>query len=160
MAFVHHPAANSNYQQHSVIVEHLTADFIQAAVDWQLSLLTDPRWAGVQMLFEPFVPKCFSAHAKGSAWPHSVENVTVIEVFIEQKDATTSDAEVNAAKLRAGSDIMEQVPGIGKVLPRYPNYYLQGTHASEFYGDNLPKLKAIKKKFDPSNRFNKSISIA
>jgi FAD/FMN-containing dehydrogenase len=160
LAFVKHPAADTNYQQHSVMIEHMTADFIQTAISWQLSILSDPRWAGVQMLFEPFVPKCFSAHTSSeSAWPHSNEHVAVVQVFIEQPNAKKGDEVENAKKLREGSDLMESVKGIGKVLPRYPNYYLQGTPAVEFYENNLPKLKAIKQKLDPKNRFNKGVSI-
>ncbi|KAF8993095.1 hypothetical protein BDQ17DRAFT_1368771 [Cyathus striatus] len=143
LQFVHHPAETSNYQQHNVVVKNLTSEVIQSAVDWQLSILSDPRWSGVQILFEPFVPGAFSTHATKGSWPHSSPNVGIVEIFIEQLNATSGDAEVNEAQLRAGATIVEN-----------------GSPASDYYADNLPTLQAIKKKFDPRNRFNKNIPIA
>lgn len=148
----------SNYQQHSVVVKFLTTAVINAAVDWQTELLQDPRWAGLQLLFEPFIPGAFASHYTDGPWPHSSETMHIVQLIIEQVNATDpGDAEENINQLRFGGSLIERAAGIGNVLERYPNYVLQGTPAIEFYGPNLPRLEALKKQFDPGNRFNKDI---
>jgi len=158
LALVSHPAMTSNYQQHSVVVKFLTTAVINAAVDWQTELLQDPRWAGLQLLFEPFIPGAFASHYTDGPWPHSSETMHIVQLIIEQVNATDpGDAEENINQLRFGGSLIERAAGIGNVLERYPNYVLQGTPAIEFYGPNLPRLEALKKQFDPGNRFNKDI---
>ncbi|KAF8993098.1 hypothetical protein BDQ17DRAFT_1312515 [Cyathus striatus] len=158
MAFISHPDPTTVYQLHSVVVNKMTPEIVQAAVDWQTSVEKDPRY-DVLVFFETYIPGAFSSHATSSAWPHSSNTMHVIQLNIQQANATTKDATANAATLRAGAKLIETAAGSSSVLPRYPNYSLQGTAASEFYGSNLAKLKTIKKKFDPSNIFDTKINI-
>lgn len=159
MAFVSHPAPTDDYQQHSIVVRDLTTSVLQAAVDWQTPLLSDPRWAGLQILVEPFIPNAFASHFTTGPWPHSYPTMHVIQLFIQESDAAASDFTENFNQLVTGASLVEAAAGSGNVLQRYPNYYLQGTPADDFYGPNLPQLQAVKREFDPNNRFNKGIAI-
>lgn len=159
VAFVHHPEPTSNYQQHSVVTSSMSAAVLQAGADWQTALAKDPRFAGASLLFEPFIPGSFSSHDKKGAWPHSSKSLHVIQLFIEQLNAKAGDDVVNAQKLREGAALIEKAAGASTLQPRYTDYVLQGTPADQFYGANLAKLKTIKKKFDPKNRFNTNIAI-
>jgi len=158
VAFISHPDPTTVYQLHSVVVDKMTPEIVQAAADWQTSVEKDSRYS-VLVFIEAFIPGAFSSHATASVWPHSSETMHIIQLNIQQANATTKDAITNAAMLRAGAKLVETAAGSNSVLPRYPNYSLQGTAASEFYGSNLAKLKRIKKKFDPSNIFNTKINI-
>jgi hypothetical protein len=142
-------------------VKSLTAPVIEAAVNgWQTPLLSNPRWQGLQILFEPYIPGAFSSHFTSGPWPHSSNTMHVIQLFIEQPNASDpADFNANVKQLQTGASIVEAAAGSSNVLSRYPNYYLQGTPASQYYGSNLAKLQSIKKTYDPSNRFNTSIFI-
>lgn len=133
---------------------------MQAGLDWQTALQKDnPRFYGASLLIEPFFPGAFSSDDAKGAWPHNSTGLHVVEVFIEQRDVQPGNAEENAEHLRACVKSMEAVAEPGTVLNKYPNYALAGTPAIEFYGKNLERLKAIKQKLDPENRFNKGINI-
>jgi FAD/FMN-containing dehydrogenase len=112
------------------------------------------------VLFEPFIPGAFTKNASGP-WPRR-NTQHVIQIFIEQLNATDpGDMVENTQQLHTGASIIEKAAGPANLagLGRYPNYYLQGTPAPEFFLGNVPKLQHIKKQFDPTNRFNKMIAI-
>jgi len=157
--FVQRPSPGTTYQQNSLVVSQLTPAIMQAALDWQVELQKNPRFFGASLLVEPFFPGAFTSDDTKTAWPHSTPAWHVVEVFIEERDAQPGHAEENAEHLRACVKAMEKVANPGTVLLKYPNYALVGTPAIEFYGKNLPRLKEIKKKLDPKNRFNKGIKI-
>ncbi|KAF9077187.1 hypothetical protein BDP27DRAFT_1413630 [Rhodocollybia butyracea] len=157
--FVSHPLPTDDYQQHSIVVRSMTTSILQAAVDWQTPLLSDPRWAGLQILIEPFIPNSFASHFTTGPWPHSYPTMHVIQLFIQESNAATSDFTENFNQLVTGAGLVEAAAGSNNVLQRYPNYYLQGTPANQFYGSNLAKLEAVKGEFDPHNKFNKGIAI-
>ena len=53
-----------------------------------------------------------------------------------------------------------QIAGPGKVTGEFHAGFLhEWNDLSEVYGENLSKLKAVKKTYDPSNRFNKGVNL-
>ncbi|KAF9077185.1 hypothetical protein BDP27DRAFT_1311958 [Rhodocollybia butyracea] len=157
--FVQRPATTTTYQQNSIVVSRLTPAVMQAALKWQVDLHKDPRFYGAAILIEPFFPGAFTPKDnKGNAWPHP-RSFYVIEPFIEGRDTQPGRAEEEAELLRACSKAVENAADPGTILSKYPNYALVGTPAIDFYGENLPRLQAIKRRVDPKNRFNKGIKI-
>ncbi|KAF9527189.1 hypothetical protein CPB83DRAFT_935955 [Crepidotus variabilis] len=103
---------------------------------------------------EPFIPSAYSHNISETAYP-SVRSPALLPFEIEfgwtdpAKDSAFFDAfkqttaKINAAAIQQGQKIAD--------LPVYPNYALQDTPLQLIYGDNLPRLKDIKAKIDPSN---------
>ena len=118
----------------------------------------DPRYS-VLVFIEPFIPGALSSHAIASAWPHSSETTHVIQLIIQQTNATAADATADAAA-GAKAKLVEIAAESSStsVLPRYPNYSLQRMSALEFDVSNLAKLRMIEKKFNPYNIFQRLIS--
>jgi len=114
----------------------------------------DPRYS-VLVFIEPFIPGALSSHAIASAWPHSSETTHVIQLNIQQANATAADAAAGAKAKLVG---IAAESSSTSVLPRYPNYSLQRMSALEFDVSNLAKLRMIEKKFDPYNIFQRLIS--
>jgi len=53
-----------------------------------------------------------------------------------------------------------QIAGPGKVTGDFHAGALhEWNNLSEVYGENLEKLKAVKKTYDPTNRFNKGVNL-
>lgn len=55
----------------------------------------------------------------------------------------TSSSHLTELAVLGGQDVTD--------APLYPNYALYGTPLSRMYGDNLPRLQAIKAQYDPNN---------
>jgi FAD/FMN-containing dehydrogenase len=109
------------------------------------------------VLIEPFFKDCFTSTVEVAWPPVPTSDLHVIELIIQQPDAAEGHAEENAAHLREAAKRIAaaaQKEGI-RVLSKYPNYALHGTPAVEFYGGKLDLLKDLKKRYDPSDRFNK-----
>jgi hypothetical protein len=155
--FVHRPAPGTTYQQHSVVLSELTPAVMQAALDWQVQVQSDPKYFGAALLIEPFFPGSLQADDSMTAWPHSSPSLHVVEMFIE---GPNGDAAEESALLRAAEKAIQAAADPNTILLKYPNYALVGTPAVEFYGNkNLGRLQLIKTKMDPKNRFNKGIQI-
>jgi hypothetical protein len=154
--FVHRPGPGTTYQQTSVVVSKLTPAVFQAALDWQVKIQADPKYYGAALLIEPFFPGSLQVDDSKTAWPHSSPTLHVVEIFIEGPNGDPAEEKVH---LRAAEKSIAAAAEPGTVLLKYPNYALVGNPAVEFYGKNLPRLQAIKKRVDPKNRFNKGIQI-
>jgi FAD/FMN-containing dehydrogenase len=102
---------------------------------------------------EPFNHKLFS-HSKGGAYPHDPSvPLLPIAMFMQWEhdnlDSTFINAIREAASVISKQAISEGQTKADKIL--YPNYALSGTPLSDLYGDNVDRLKAIKRKYDPHN---------
>ncbi|KAF8993100.1 hypothetical protein BDQ17DRAFT_1368779 [Cyathus striatus] len=130
--YIHPPPAGALFQQHNLA---------------RLANRTPkrPRFYGASTL-RTILPRRISSPStqtkhgkedKRSAWPHSSPTLHIINCI----------------------EAMEKVAEKGTVLPRYPNYNLAGVPAEEYYGDNLERLRGIKKRLDKGGVFKTGIKI-
>jgi FAD/FMN-containing dehydrogenase len=153
---VRRPGPDTTSQQTSVVVSKITPAVMQAALDWQVKMHADPKYFGARLLIEPFFTGSLQVDDSNTAWPHSSPSVHIIMIIIERPNG---DAAEEKDHLRAAERSIAAAAEPGTVLLKYPNNALVGNPAVEFYGKNLPRLQAIKKRVDPKNRFNKGIQI-
>ena len=93
-----------------------------------------------------------------TAWPHDERRHVMQLVLGCKPDGAPSNIRDIAMKqlAKAGS----QIAGPGKDPKEYHAGFLhEWNKLEEVYGENLPKLKEVKRKYDPANRFNKAVDL-
>lgn len=101
---------------------------------------------------EPFLPSILSHNAVPTAYPptrqkaysplslsFAWESAELDNVFYDAIRQTS--AHIRAAAIGEGQDIAN--------APLYPNYAIFGTPLQAMYGDNVDKLKSLRKTVDP-----------
>lgn len=103
---------------------------------------------------EPFLPSMLSHNKVPTAYPptrktvYSPFNLAYAWEIAEYDDIffeaiRQSTATIRAAALAEGQHITKG--------PLYPNYAIFGTPLSEMYGDNVDKLKSLRRRVDPAD---------
>ena len=94
-----------------------------------------------------------------TAWPHDTRrHVMQLVLGCKSGDAPPDVRDIVMEQLnKAGA----QIAGPGKTPKEWlPGFLNEWNDLGEVYGANLPKLQELKKRYDPSNRFNKGIDLA
>lgn len=102
---------------------------------------------------EPFLPSMLS-HGSDSAWPPNRDRAILPMNIYYAWDLSLSDTKMGNTMRTSSSHLTELAVLGGQDVtdaPLYPNYALYGTPLSRMYGDNLPRLQAIKAQYDPNN---------
>ncbi|EED78329.1 predicted protein [Postia placenta Mad-698-R] len=102
---------------------------------------------------EPFLPSMLS-HGSDSAWPPKRDRAILPMNIYYAWDLSLSDTKMGDTMRTSSSHLTELAVLGGQDVtdaPLYPNYALYGTPLSRMYGDNLPRLQAIKAQYDPNN---------
>jgi len=93
-----------------------------------------------------------------TAWPHNEKrHVMQLVLGCKPEKAPKDLREITMKQLQKAPG---QIAGPGKVTGDFHAGFLhEWNDLREVYGDNLIKLKAVKKAYDPSNRFNKGVDL-
>ncbi|CAF2665267.1 unnamed protein product [Rotaria sp. Silwood2] len=95
--------------------------------------------------------------SQGGAYPHVASSAPLLPFLIQFGWTLSSDDDVfigglksiSNAILQTALDDGQDVGGSKQIL--YPNYALEDTPLEKMYGNNLPKLRRIRKAWDPNN---------
>jgi hypothetical protein len=108
----------------------------------------------VSYAIEPFLPDILAHTSQPSAYPADRSiRYTPLNVYFAWADKGSDNRFHNAVKqsvsqLRAAAiDEGQQI----EQAPLYPNYAIYDTSLEMMYGDNVPRLQALKKVHDPNN---------
>lgn len=100
---------------------------------------------------EPFLPSAYT-NATPSAYPHS-RYQTPLNLYFAWPIGL-SDGIFTAAIKKSADKIRNAAIAEGQNLSgllSYPNYALGDAPLESMYGENVPRLKQIKAKYDPTN---------
>lgn len=104
-------------------------------------------------VYEPFLPTIFN-NASASAYPFD-RTRAFLPSNLNFVWTSSSDDEVLQDAIRQSGKQLTEVAisdsADAASAPIYGNYALFGTSAQKLYGPNLPRLRAIKAKYDPKN---------
>ncbi|EMD37315.1 hypothetical protein CERSUDRAFT_94318 [Gelatoporia subvermispora B] len=115
--------------------------------------LTSQSAAIISWAAEPFLPDILSKHPDiATAYPPTKAQVfSPLSMFIQWNDSTADDTmrealrqsatHLTAVAVEDGQDIRD--------APEYGNYAIDGTPLSRIFGEQLPRLKEIKRQYDP-----------
>lgn len=94
-----------------------------------------------------------------TAWPHNGRrHVMQLVLGCRPENAPSNIREIAMEQFtKAGKQIAGPNPDPKEF---HAGFLHEWNNLNEVYGDNLPKLKEIKKKYDPQNRFNKGLDLA
>lgn len=133
--------------QHLTIPQTLFAQF--SASNTTLNL----GWA-----VEPFLPSAFTKSKSPSAYPPpSVRQKAYLPTCITwgwPQELAAQDATFFDAIKKSGDRLKQIAIQDGQDVKKglvYPNYARFDTPLEEIYGESLPRLKALKKKVDPTD---------
>ncbi|CAF1050641.1 unnamed protein product [Rotaria sordida] len=93
----------------------------------------------------------------GGAYPHVASSAPLFPLDIQFNWALSSDDDVFIDRLKSTTNTIlkaalndgQDVGGPKQIL--YPNYALEDTPLEQMYGKNVPKLRRIRKAWDPNN---------
>ncbi|KAM0718754.1 hypothetical protein Q7P37_005825 [Cladosporium fusiforme] len=116
---------------------------------------------GSTVLFE-FMQEGFfnsSGSHNASAWPHSGRN-HIMQVVLGCEAGNAPEGLEKVVQQRL-SQVEAEIVGSDKATGRFHAGFLhEWNDFGLVYGDNLGKLKTLKQKYDPQNRFDKSVDLA
>jgi hypothetical protein len=108
----------------------------------------------VSYAVEPFLPSILTHSTSPSAYPPSrKQRYLPLNVYFEWALTTSDTAYQNAAR-KSAAHLTDVAVSLGQDVADaalYGNYAIFDTPVSRLYGDNLPKLQAIKALYDPSD---------
>lgn len=103
---------------------------------------------------DPFFPTILSHTRTSSAYPVSRERVLLPTLLEWAYVSPAADAEVQAAIIAAETHLQRTVSGVDLAdsdVVKYGNYaWTPGTSAEGVFGKSLPRLRALKRKYDPT----------
>ncbi|TCD65257.1 hypothetical protein EIP91_002921 [Steccherinum ochraceum] len=149
--------AGSRAVFHTVAVETYDDTFMEAVKNE--SLFWGPRLAleGASFVsydIEPFLPTILTHGTSASAYP-PVRTKSYLPTNLYYAWSTAlSDATMHDAIRQSAAQLTRVAQQSGQSLdgaPLYGNYAIFDTPLESIYGSNLPRLKAIKKQYDPEN---------
>ncbi|KAF8630777.1 hypothetical protein AX15_002727 [Amanita polypyramis BW_CC] len=119
---------------------------------WGKTLPSENTFIGYSV--EPFLPSLLSHNDKPTAYPPTRDKVYLpFNIYFGWADAALdnvfyeairqSAAHIRAAAIKEGQDIAD--------APLYPNYALYDTPLRDLYGDNVRKLRSLRKRVDPGD---------
>ncbi|KAG9308233.1 FAD-binding domain-containing protein [Chiua virens] len=140
----------------SISVATHPVSFIQSAVNeadyWRQKLPDDV--ASISYDIQPFLPSLFTHNTTPTAYPPSrAQGLFPLNIHFAWDQPEHDDTVSNVARKTAQTlysffieDGQSDVPSVV-----YPNYAIFGTPVANLYGENLPRLRAIKAVVDPEN---------
>jgi len=110
----------------------------------------------LRFLIEPLVSTSLDK-SQGDAYPHVASSTPLFPIGIQFSWQSPSDDDIFVNEIKSTYDTVLQIAlndvqdvGGSKQI-RYPNYAIDHTPLSQMYGNNLDKLKNIRKTWDPNN---------
>ncbi|KAJ7108943.1 FAD dependent oxidoreductase [Mycena crocata] len=141
---------------HTVSLREYTPAIIDAILNetvfWGASLALAGA-AFISYDIEPFLSSIYTHNSAATAFPPSRSSEGSMPLnlyFAWATDLLDADALFHDA-LRKSAAHLTQVAGAAAQGPLYPNYALFDTPLEKIYGENLPRLRAIKGRVDPGN---------
>ncbi|KAJ7581441.1 FAD dependent oxidoreductase [Mycena floridula] len=109
---------------------------------------------------EPFLPSAYTQNTSPSAFPPSssrAKGFLPTNLFFGWSDAAFDSIFLDAIK-QSTATILNSAVAEGQLevasAPLYPNYAQADTSLQQMYAENVPALKALKKRVDPSGIMN------
>ncbi|KAJ8078455.1 hypothetical protein PM082_012737 [Marasmius tenuissimus] len=101
---------------------------------------------------EPFLPQAYKQGDTDTAYPpNRNENIHPMNVYYAWTDAQSDSLMLETSHTTVATlDQFLASSGI-RASAKYPNYALYDTKVEDLYGDNLARLRSIKKQVDPSD---------
>ncbi|KAI0051841.1 FAD-binding domain-containing protein [Auriscalpium vulgare] len=118
---------------------------------WGAHFLSLDANASVTIVAEPFISSAFS-HGADSAFPPDRSRVICPTNLYFSWSKASLDDEARAAIAQSSRTIRAAAIAEGQDVANaamYPNYALGNTPLEDMYGKNVPRLKAIRTKYDP-----------
>ncbi|KAG0695061.1 hypothetical protein DFH29DRAFT_814582 [Suillus ampliporus] len=126
---------------------------VNESMFWGQSLALSGAWL-ISYSVEPFIPSMFDHSTTPSAYPPSRDRALLpLEIYFAWTDPT-SDGTVQQAIRDTASYLRQLAIAEGQDVANaasYSNYAIFDTPLSSIYGENLPRLQAIKAAVDPTN---------
>lgn len=99
-----------------------------------------------------------SGSRNATAWPHSgSRHVMQVVLGCKAGNGPANLEEIVQERLKVAQT---EIAGPGKETGEYHAGFLhEWNDLSKIYGENLERLKALKQKYDPEDRFNKSVNL-
>lgn len=143
----------------TVSITNMSTRFLDGLVTQMINLnSTLDSKTGILLRFfiEPLV-STFLDKSQGGAYPHVASSTPLFSIGILFGWQSPSDNDIFVNEIKSTYDTILQIAlndgqdvGGSKQI-RYPNYAIDDTPLSQMYGNNLDKLKNIRKTWDPNN---------
>ncbi|EIW78113.1 FAD-binding domain-containing protein [Coniophora puteana RWD-64-598 SS2] len=102
---------------------------------------------------EAFLPSLFS-HGSNSAYPPDrSQGLLPLNIYYAW-ELPTADADMHTAIIQSQATLKAKAEALGQNISNaalYNNYAVYDTTIEEIYGDNVPRLQALKAQIDPNN---------